>query len=103
STSADVTRQSQFHTLALVNLSAKVVESEYFFQHYCDEWLLQLQEQADHLGGFAQALLAFDDSGRVLAANQSALNRRGVAREDIVGTRIDRWFSQTLDALLDRA
>lgn len=103
STSADVTRQSQFHTLALVNLSAKVVESEYFFQHYHDEWLLQLQEQADHLGGFAQALLAFDDSGRVLAANQSALNRLGVAREDIVGTRIDRWFAQTLDALLDRA
>ncbi|VVE58606.1 sigma-54-dependent Fis family transcriptional regulator [Pandoraea iniqua] len=103
STSADLTRQSQFHTLALVNLSAKVVESEYFFLHYRDEWLLQLQEQADHLGGFAQALLAFDDSGRVLAANQSALNRLGVTRDDIVGTRIDQWFAQSLDALMARA
>ncbi|ODP31375.1 sigma-54-dependent Fis family transcriptional regulator [Pandoraea sp. ISTKB] len=103
STTADVTRQSQFHTLALVNLSAKVVESEYFFQHYRDEWLLQLQEQADHLGGFAQALLAFDDAGRVLAANQSALNCLGATREEIVGTRIDRWFAQTLDALVAQA
>ena len=103
STSTDVTRQSQFHTLALVNLSAKVVESEYFFQHYRNEWLLQLQEQADHLGGFAQALLAFDDAGRVLAANQSALNRLGVTRDDIVGTRVDRWFAQTLDALFAQA
>ncbi|MFJ2994844.1 sigma-54-dependent Fis family transcriptional regulator [Pandoraea sp. NPDC087047] len=103
STSTDVTRQSQFHTLALVNLSAKLVESEYFFQHYRNEWLLQLQEQADHLGGFAQALLAFDDSGRVFAANQSALNRLGVTRDAIVGTRVDRWFAQTLDALLAQA
>jgi transcriptional regulator of acetoin/glycerol metabolism len=99
STSADVTRQSQFHTLALVNLSAKVVESEYFFQQYRDEWLLQLQEQADHLGGFAQALIAFDDAGRVLAANQSALNRLGLTRGEIVGSRIDRWFAPTLDSL----
>ncbi|WP_287497484.1 sigma-54-dependent Fis family transcriptional regulator [Pandoraea sp. CB10b_02] len=99
STSADVTRQSQFHTLALVNLSAKVVESEYFFQQYRDEWLLQLQEQADHLGGFAQALIAFDDTGRVLAANQSALNRLGATRGEIVGSRIDRWFAPTLDSL----
>ncbi|VVE40767.1 sigma-54-dependent Fis family transcriptional regulator [Pandoraea fibrosis] len=103
STSADLTRQSQFHTLALVNLSAKVVESEYFFLHYRDEWLLQLQEQADHLGGFAQALIAFDDTGRVLAANQSALNRLGATRDEIVGTRVDRWFTQTLDALLAQA
>lgn len=103
STSTDLTRQSQFHTLALVNLSAKVVESEYFFQHYRDEWLLQWQEQADHLGGFAQALLAFDDAGHVLAANQSALNCLGVTRDALVGTRVDRWFVQTLDALLARA
>ncbi|MDR3397409.1 MAG: sigma-54-dependent Fis family transcriptional regulator [Pandoraea sp.] len=103
STSADLTRQSQFHTLALVNLSAKVVESEYFFLHYRDEWLLQLQEQADHLGGFAQALIAFDDTGRVLAANQSALNRLGSTRDEIVGTRVDQWFAQTLDALLAQA
>ncbi|AKM30228.1 sigma-54-dependent Fis family transcriptional regulator [Pandoraea faecigallinarum] len=103
STTADVTRQSQFHTLALVNLSAKVVESEYFFQHYRDEWLLQLQEQADHLGGFAQALLAFDDAGRVLAANQSALNCLGATRDEIVGTRVDRWFAHTLDTLFAQA
>ncbi|WP_353192610.1 sigma-54-dependent Fis family transcriptional regulator [Pandoraea pnomenusa] len=103
STRADVTRQSQFHTLALVNLSAKVVENAYFFQHYRDEWLLQLQEQADHLGGFAQALLAFDDTGRVLAANPSALNRLGVMRDEIVGTQVDRWFSQPLDAMFAQA
>ncbi|AJP58928.1 sigma-54-dependent Fis family transcriptional regulator [Pandoraea vervacti] len=103
STTADVTRQSQFHTLALVNLTAKVVESEYFFQHYRDEWLLQLQEQADHLGGFAQALIAFDDTGRVLAANQSALNCLGATRDEIVGTRVDQWFAQTLDTLLAQA
>ncbi|VVE23778.1 Acetoin catabolism regulatory protein [Pandoraea eparura] len=102
-TSTDVTRQSQFHTLALVNLSAKVVERDYFFQHYRDEWLLQLQEPADHLGDFAQALIAFDDAGRILAANQSALNRLGVARDALVGTRVDRWFAQTLDAMLAQA
>jgi transcriptional regulator of acetoin/glycerol metabolism len=103
STSADLTRQSQFHTLALVNLSAKLVESEYFFLHYRDEWLLQLQEQADHLGGFAQALIAFDDTGRVLAVNQSALNRLGATRDEMVGSRVDQWFAQTLDALLAQA
>ncbi|MDN4572603.1 sigma-54-dependent Fis family transcriptional regulator [Pandoraea cepalis] len=103
STSADETRQSQFHTLALVNLSAKVVERDYFFQHYRDEWLLQLQEPGDHLGDFAQALLAFDDTGHILAANQSALNRLGATRDVLVGTRVDRWFAQALDTLFAQA
>lgn len=103
STSAEITRQSQFHTLALINLTAKLVESEYFLQHYRQAWLLQLQEQADHLGGFDQALLACDDMGRVLAANQSALNRFRTTREQLICTRIDNWFDLSFERMLEHA
>ncbi|MDV3443935.1 hypothetical protein R0G64_31600, partial [Pseudomonas otitidis] len=35
-----MSRQSQFHTMALVNLSAKMIESCYFLRRFEGEWLL---------------------------------------------------------------
>lgn len=42
----DVSRQSQFHTMALVNLSAKAIESCHFLRSYETEWLLRFHAQA---------------------------------------------------------
>ena len=99
----DVSRQSQFHTMALVNLSAKMIESCYFLRHFENQWLLRFHLQAESVGLFSEGLLAFDGEGRISAVNQSALNLLGHIRGGLVGKPVDNFFDCSLDELLSRA
>ncbi|KRP45048.1 Transcriptional regulator of acetoin/glycerol metabolism [Pseudomonas libanensis] len=98
-----VSRQSQFHTMALVNLSAKMIESCYFLRHFEHHWLLRFHLQAESVGLFSEGLLAFDGEGRICAVNQSALNLLGQLRGGLVGQSVEAFFDCSLDQLLGRA
>lgn len=98
-----VSRQSQFHTMALVNLSAKMIESCYFLRHFDNHWLLRFHLQAESVGLFSEGLLAFDGEGRVCAVNQSALNLLGQVRGGLLGQPVEALFDCSLDELLGRA
>jgi transcriptional regulator of acetoin/glycerol metabolism len=99
----DVSRQSQFHTMALVNLSAKMIESSYFLRHCDDQWLLRFHLQAGAVGLFSEGLLAFDGEGRISALNQSALNLLSLVRAELVGQSVASLFDCSLDELMARA
>ncbi len=103
STRLDVSRQSQFHTMALVNLSAKVIESSHFLRSYQGEWLLRFHSQAEYIGQFSEALLAFDSEGRVRAVNQGAINVLGLSRRELLGLTLVDIFDCHLDDLFARA
>ena len=98
-----VSRQSQFHTMALVNLSAKMIESCYFLRHFEHHWLLRFHLQAESVGLFSEGLLAFDGEGRICAVNQSALNLLGQVRGGLLGQPVEAFFDCSLDQLLGRA
>ena len=100
---ADVSRQSQFHTMALVNLSAKMIESCYFLRCFENHWLLRFHLQAESVGLFSEGLLAFDGDGRICAVNQSALNLLGNRRGGLLGQSVEMFFDCRLDELLGRA
>jgi transcriptional regulator of acetoin/glycerol metabolism len=53
--------------MALVNLSAKMIESCYFLRHFEQQWLLRFHLQAESVGLFSEGLLAFDGEGRICA------------------------------------
>ena len=99
----DVSRQSQFHTMALVNLSAKMIESCYFLRYFDHQWLLRFHLQAESVGLFSEGLLAFDGDGRISAVNQSALNLLGHVRGGLLGKPVESFFDCSLDELLSRA
>ncbi|MDD0973215.1 sigma-54-dependent Fis family transcriptional regulator [Pseudomonas sp. TNT2022 ID681] len=99
----DVSRQSQFHTMALVNLSAKMIESCYFLRYFENHWLLRFHLQAESVGLFSEGLLAFDGDGRICAVNQSALNLLGTIRGGLLGKPVEMFFDCALDELLGRA
>lgn len=99
----DVSRQSQFHTMALVNLSAKAIESCHFMRSFEGEWLLRFHAQAEYIGQFSEGLLAFDGDGRVRAVNQSAINLLGLSRHQLLGRTLVEVFDCHLDDLLGRA
>jgi transcriptional regulator of acetoin/glycerol metabolism len=99
----DVSRQSQFHTMALVNLSAKMIESCYFLRYFDNQWLLRFHLQAESVGLFSEGLLAFDGEGRICAVNQSALNLLAQGRGGLMGQPVEAFFDCALDDLLGRA
>jgi len=99
----DVSRQSQFHTMALVNLSAKMIESCYFLRCFDNQWLLRFHLQAESVGLFSEGLLAFDGEGRISAVNQSALNLLGQVRGGLLGKPVEAFFDCSLNELLGRA
>ncbi|KAF1052771.1 MAG: Acetoin catabolism regulatory protein [Stenotrophomonas maltophilia] len=99
----EVSRQGQFHTMALVNLSARMIESCYFLRRFEDQWLLRFHVQAEYVGLFSEGLLAFDGAGHILAANQSALNLLDRSREQLLGAAVQDCFDCHLDELLARA
>lgn len=99
----DVSRQSQFHTMALVNLSAKMIESCYFLRHFENQWLLRFHLQAESVGLFSEGLVAFDGNGRICAVNQSALNLLGTIRGGMLGKPVEMFFACSQDELFGRA
>ncbi|HGY9627383.1 sigma-54-dependent Fis family transcriptional regulator [Pseudomonas juntendi] len=99
----DVSRQSQFHTMALVNLSAKMIESCYFLRHFEGQWLLRFHLQAESVGLFSEGLVAFDGNGRICAVNQSALNLLGTIRGGMLGKPVEMFFACSHDELFSRA
>jgi sigma-54 dependent transcriptional regulator, acetoin dehydrogenase operon transcriptional activator AcoR len=99
----DVSRQSQFHTMALVNLSAKMIESCYFLRRFEGHWLLRFHLQVEYVGLFSEGLLAFDGEGRISAVNQSAMNLLGLTRSALLGQPLESFFDCRLDDLLVRA
>ncbi|MBF8732315.1 sigma-54-dependent Fis family transcriptional regulator [Pseudomonas guariconensis] len=99
----EVSRQSQFHTMALVNLSAKMIESCYFLRHFEHQWLLRFLLQAESVGLFSEGLVAFDGDGRICAVNQSALNLLGTIRGGMLGKPVGMFFACGHDELFSRA
>ena len=99
----DVSRQSQFHTMALVNLSARIIENSYFLRHFENQWLLRFHLQAESVGLFSEGMLAFDGDGAICAVNQSALNLLGHERGGLLGLTVDSLFDCPRDELFARA
>lgn len=99
----DVSRQSEFHTMAMVTLSAKMIESCYFMRQFEHHWLLRFHLQAESVGLFSEGLLAVDGDGRICAANQSALNLLGCVRASVEGQTLAQFFACTHDELFSRA
>jgi len=96
-------RQSQLHTLALAALSARMIEHGFFLRVFRQQWILRFHHQLEFVGRSSEGLLAFDDSGRILAANQSAVDQLQQPRHQLVGQSIDSLFAIALDALMGHA
>ena len=99
----EASRQSQFHTMALVNLSAKTIESSYFLRQYEHQWLLRFHLQAESVGLFSEGMLAFDGDGVICGVNQSGLNLLGQTRRGLLGQAVDSIFDCSADELFARA
>jgi sigma-54 dependent transcriptional regulator, acetoin dehydrogenase operon transcriptional activator AcoR len=90
--------------MALVNLSAKMIESSYFLRHFRKSVVAALSTcRPSPWACSAKGMLAFDGEGRICALNQSAQNLLGLPRGRLLGLPVEMFFDCRLDDLLGRA
>ncbi len=104
STSSRDSKQSQLHTAALVTLSARIIENCAFLHQFGNQWVLRFHTRSEFIGMISEGMLAFDETGRILGVNQSALNQLEQGRrERLLERRVDELFELDLGVLLARS
>ena len=97
----DGPKESQYLTLQLVILYARLIENAHFRQRYRDRLTLSLKP-IDEIADLAnEQLLALDDSGRVIGANRAAFVAHDqAANRRLPGSLIDQLLPMGVDELL---
>ncbi len=89
SVAAHDTRTSQAHTMALVNLSAHLIEKCVFLTRYRNSAVLRFHARPELVNLLHDGGLALADDGTVIAADETAVRLLGAAsRADLVGRSI---------------
>jgi len=98
---SDGPKQSQYLTLQLVILYARLIENAHFRQSYRDRLTLSLKP-IDEIADLAnEQLLALDDNGRVIGANHAAFVAHDRANSpNLLGGHIDQLLPMGVDELL---
>ena len=97
-------RLIQRHTMALVNMSAHLISRWNFLNEYGQAWILRFHSRPEFVGLLHEALMAIDDSGQILAVNESALVQLGCSnRQSLVGEPIEKFFQFNFGAFEQRA
>jgi len=90
---AQGTREAQTHVLALVQLSAKLIEKCLFLNHFQRSSVLRFHPRPEFVNLHHDGALALANDATVMAADDMALRLLGVAhRRELIGRRIDEIF-----------
>lgn len=96
--------RAQQHTMALVNMSAKIIENRVFLCMFKNHFILRFHSRPEFVNTLGEGLIAFQDDGVILAANRSALFQLAYKeQEDIYVNKIDEIFDGALSRLLDNS
>ncbi len=98
SVSSQDSRQSQFHTLALTTLAAKLIENCCFLKHFQNACVLYFNTRPEYVSLPSSGMLAFDGEGHILAANRSALHQLACQNHRQL---IDQIISDIFDIKMD--
>lgn len=92
-------KRSQNLVLKFVTLAADMVENAYFLDRFQHAWVLQLSRSAEFLQVQTDYLIAFDEHGKLLAANRRA-QTEFFSKKRAHCTTIEDLFQLRNDALL---
>jgi sigma-54 dependent transcriptional regulator, acetoin dehydrogenase operon transcriptional activator AcoR len=99
---AQGTRETQAHVMALVHLSAKLIEKCLFLQHFQRSSVLRFHARPEFVNLQHDGALALASDATVIAADEMALRLLGVAqRRELLGRRIDEIFDMRAEEMMD--
>jgi transcriptional regulator of acetoin/glycerol metabolism len=91
------------HTMALVRISARMVENGLFAGAFPDGLTLRFHSRPEFIGTLAEGLVVFAEDGRFLAANASALVQLGLRRAQLRDQSLATVFGARTATLLTSA
>jgi transcriptional regulator of acetoin/glycerol metabolism len=95
------TRASQAHTMALVNMSAQLIEKCIFLQHHQKASILRFHARPELVNLLHDGSLALGPDGKVIASDDMAVRLLGVrGRHDLVGRTCEELFDTRIEELL---
>jgi transcriptional regulator of acetoin/glycerol metabolism len=96
------TRESQLHVMALVHLSAKLIEKCLFLRHFQRSSVLRFHARPEFVNLQHDGALALASDATVIAADEMALRLLGVTqRRELIGRRVDDIFDMRAEEILD--
>lgn len=95
--------QSGFHkhTIALVNMSAQMIENQLFSSTFQDGILLHFNARPEFIGTLMEGTAAFTESGQFLSANRSAIFQLGLSLSALQTHTFSSLFGLPVSALMD--
>jgi len=101
SVSAEGGRESQMHTIALVNASARLIEKCLFLRRHQGDAMLRFHHRPEFVDLLHDGAMAVSADGTVVATDMTGLRLLGAKEhKDIVGRSIADIFDATFDELL---
>lgn len=101
----DASSQSRLtpqHTVVLVNMSAQMIENSLYLSVHQADHIARFHSRPEFVSTLGEGTIAFDESGRVLSANRSALFQLDLDRHgQIAGRDIEEIFGLPFSALVD--
>ncbi|HVC02332.1 MAG TPA: sigma-54-dependent Fis family transcriptional regulator [Steroidobacteraceae bacterium] len=95
------TRESQMHTVALVDTSARLIEKCLFLRRHRGDAMLRFHHRPEFVDLLHDGAIAVAADGRIVAADMTGLKLLGAQdRGDLIGCSIAEVFDTTYDELL---
>lgn len=96
-------RSHQRHTMALVRLSAQIIENQMFAPQFPDDIVVCFHLKPEFIGTLYEGIAVFSPDGRFLAANRCALLQFGLDRARMIGQTFASLFKMSLTKLLEQS
>jgi sigma-54 dependent transcriptional regulator, acetoin dehydrogenase operon transcriptional activator AcoR len=89
------------HTMALVKMSARMIENHWLSDDHRNAMRLHFHNRAEFIGTLMEGILAVSPDGRIVGANRSALEQLGMSGATLRMQGLVSLFGTTVGALVD--
>jgi len=90
------------HTMALVKMSARMIENHWLTDDYRHVMRLHFHHRADYIGTLMEGILAVAPDGKIVGANRGALDQLGLSGAALRMHSLASLFGIAVGALVDR-
>jgi len=90
------------HTMALVKMSARMIENHWLTDDYRNIMRLHFHSRVEFIGTLMEGILAISADGKIVGANRGALEQLGLSGAALRMHSLTTLFGTTVNALVDR-
>src|SRR5690606_14970944 len=96
-------RQPQEHTMALVRMSALMIENRLFNSNFATDVTIRFHTRPEFIGTLWEGIAVFSPDGKLLAINRTGAFQLGLDEQQAAGTEFESLFELSLPKFLDIA